>query len=392
MSDYQSDGWADNPFTFSVSRQVPDVVGSPVPVKRILRDLFDKIKAKFMRMPPAKITPLEPVATTQWTPEMGMGQTLTDRFAPNPAFIGLPLRRKDIETTQGTKGFNTHYQITIDQSGSMHSEAYTDPETGVSLHRGLVCRLATACLINQASLNMDSFTVFTYNDTGKILWPLPDGGPSFEYEEAVEFLTSDGVSTIHNAVTGAGTLGRWSDSNDLLNALDAAVPDGENNEASAFEIMIDNVKENDINGLITVFITDGDNLSGPLKEYSTASDNKPFDEWMRQFGHLFYIIIRSPSEQRTMDNYVNQVVKSLVSIYDYPEDIAKKFVWKFPDPAMIDPETGETMTDIMDQMGWLFTEIGKIFAGTSEYFDDVVEYFGAIEDGEYDSDLSSTDD
>jgi hypothetical protein len=178
----------------------------------------------------------------------------------------------------------------------------------------------------------------------------------------------------------------------LLNALDAAVPDGENNEANAFEVMIDNVKENDINGLITVFITDGDNLAGPLKEYSTASDNKPFDEWMRQFGHLFYIIIRADNEQRTMDQYVKQVVQSLVSIYDYPEDIAKKFVWKFPDPAMIDPETGETMTDIMDQMGWLFTEIGKIFAGTSEYFDDVVEYFGAIEDGEYDSDLSSTDD
>ena len=41
-------------------------------------------------MPIAKINPVEPVSTTQWTPEMGMGDTLADRFAPNPAFIGLP--------------------------------------------------------------------------------------------------------------------------------------------------------------------------------------------------------------------------------------------------------------------------------------------------------------
>jgi len=59
---------------------------------------------------------------------------------------------------------------------------------------------------------------------------------------------------------------------------------------------------------------------------------------------------------------------------------------------MIDPETGEAITDVMDQMGWLFTEIGKIFAGTSEVFEDVVEYFGDISEGEYDSSLSSTED
>lgn len=390
MSDYQSDGWADNPFTFSYQRQIPEVVGSPVPIKRVLRDLFDKIKAKFMKMPPAKITPMEPVATTQWSPEMGMAQTLTDRFAPNPAFIGLPLRRKDIETTQGTKGFNTHYNVTIDQSGSMNAPAYTDPETGIELHRGLVCRLATACLINQASLNMDSFTVFSYNNSGKIVWPLPDGGPSFEYDEAVDFLTNDGVTGLVNAITNGNSV----NSNDMVNALNAVVPDGDNNEANAFEVMIENAKEHDITGMITLFITDGDNLALPLKESSSVSDGKPFDEWMRQFGHLFYIIIRSDEnyDQRQMDDYTRQVIDSMVSIYDYPREIAEKFVWKFPDPRMIDPETGEYMTDIMDQMGWLFTEIGKIFAGTSDYFDDVVEYFGAIEDGDYDSSLSSTDD
>jgi hypothetical protein len=394
MSDYQSDGWTENPFTFSISRQVPNIEGSPVPIQKILRDLFDKIKAKFMRMPPAKILPVEPVATTQWSPEMGMSQTLADRFAPNPAFIGLPLRRKDIETTQGTKGFNTHYNIMIDQSGSMSWTAYHDPETGVSLHRGLVCRLATACLISQASLNLDSFTVFSYNDTGKILWPLPDGGPSFEYEPAIDFLTSDGVATIHNAITGQGQLGGYwnNDTNLLLNALDAAAPDGENNEASAFEIMIDTTKRHGITGMITVFITDGANLAGPLKEYSSVSENKPFDEWMRQYGHLFYIIVGSDGDESSMSRLCKNTIDSMVSIYNYPREIAEKFVWMFPDRRMTDPETGEAMTDIMDQMGWLFTEIGKIFAGTSEYFDDVVEYFGAIEDGAYDSSLSSTED
>jgi len=182
MSDYQSDGWADNPFTFAQSRSIPIVDSSPVPLKPLLRDLFDKIKAKYLRMPPAKINPLEPVATTQWSPEMGMSQTLADRFAPNPAFIGLPLRRKDIETQVGTKGFNTHYNIMIDQSGSMRRTATT--YEGNSLHRGLVCRLATANLISQAKLNLDSFVVYSYNGTGKIVWPLPAGEPSFDYDEA----------------------------------------------------------------------------------------------------------------------------------------------------------------------------------------------------------------
>ena len=191
MSDYQSDGWADNPFTFSISRQVPNTEGVPVPITGILRDLFERIKVKFMRMPPAKITPLEPVATTQWTPEMGMTQTLTDRFAPNPAFIGLPLRRKDIETTQGKKGFNTHYNLILDQSSSMNTESYVIPKTGVTLNRSLVCRLASACLIKQASFNLDSFSIFSYNETGKIIWPLPDGEPSFEYDDAISFLTNE---------------------------------------------------------------------------------------------------------------------------------------------------------------------------------------------------------
>ena len=392
MSDYVADSWADNPFAFTSSRQIPNVIASPVPLSPILRDAFEKLKAKYLKMPPAKINPVEPVATTQWSPEMGMSQTLADRFAPNPAFIGLPLRRKDIETQVGTKGFNTHYNICIDQSGSMQRESTV--YDGTSLHRGLVCRLATACLINQASLNLDSFTVYSYNNSGKIVWPIPDGEPSFEYSDAVDFLTSDGAKSIWNPMDMSGKTSAWGSgiTNDIINALDTMVPDGDNNEDHAFEVMIENSRKHDISGMITVFITDGDNLARPLTASSSVSGGKSYDEWMRQFGKVFYIILRSESDQRTMDGYVKDVVNSLVKIYDYPKEIAQMFVWKFPDPRMIDPETGEAITDVMDQMGWLFTEIGKIFAGTSEVFEDVVEYFGDISEGEYDSSLSSTED
>jgi hypothetical protein len=379
MSDYQSDGWADNPFTFAQSRDIPIIDSSPIPLKPLLRDLFNKIKAKYLRMPPAKINPLEPVATTQWSPEMGMSQTLADRFAPNPAFIGLPLRRKDIETQVGTRGFNTHYNIMIDQSGSMRRNAASFE--GANLHRGLVCRLATANLISQAKLNLDSFVVYSYNNTGKIVWPLPSGEPSFDYDDAVDFLTGDGVKQLWNPIEMKGKLSHYGDTNNLVNALDAIVPDGDNNEANAFEIMIENTLKHDIGGSITVFITDGDNLDGPLTESSSISGGKSFDNWFRSqtpLNKVFYIILRDESEQKLMDKYCNSVEKSLMDLYGYPREIAKKFVWKFPDKRMIDPETGERIEDLWDQMGWLFTEIGKIFAGISEEFEDVVEYFEDI--------------
>jgi hypothetical protein len=67
-----------------------------------------------------------------------------------------------------------------------------------------------------------------------------------------------------------------------------------------------------------------------------------------------------------------------MNTYGWEESIADKFVWGFPDAKMIDPATGETLTDVADQMAWLFAEIGKIFAGTSEEFAELEEELGAI--------------
>ena len=179
-----------------------------------------------------------------------------------------------------------------------------------------------------------------------------------------------------------GKIDAWDrDTNNMVNAMDAIVPDGDNNEASAFEIMIENTKKHDIGGSITVFITDGHNLKGPLEESSSVSGGKSFDNWFRTQNpqnKVFYIILRSAADDSRMDRYCQRVEDALMNIYGYPREIAKKFVWKFPDQRMIDPETGELIEDLWDQMGWLFTEIGKIFAGISEEFEDVVEYFEDI--------------
>jgi hypothetical protein len=374
MSDYQSDGWTENPFTFSASRQVPDTEGVPIPITGILRDLLERIKVKFMRMPPAKILPLEPVATTQWTPELGMSQTLADRFAPNPAFIGLPLRRKDIETTQGTKGFNTHYNLILDQSSSMNSLSYTIPESGIGLNRSLVCRIASACLISQASYNLDSFTIFSYNDTGKVVWPVPEGGPSFDYQDAVAYLTSDGINTLFNSITNKGSISNNADNEMLLDALSAIHPTGYTNFDSAYEITIDVCEKHSISTMITVFITDGERLSEMITQGSSVTGGLSYDEWFRQGQNkLFYILIDSAGSSSLKKEY-KKVVTELMQLYNYPREIAEKFVWMFPDDGMVDPETGEAMTDIMEQMAWLFTEIGKIYAGTSEYFQDIVDF------------------
>lgn len=385
MSDYVADSWADNPFAFTYSRQIPNIVSNPVPLSPILRDAFEKLKTKYLKMPPAKINPLEPAGTRQWTPEMGMSQTLPDRFAPNPAFIGLPLRREDIETQVGTKGFNTHYNICLDQSGSMKSTSTI--YDGTSLHRGLVVRLATACLISQAKLNLDSFTIYSYNNSGKIVWPIPSGEPSFEYDEAVDFLTSDGSKSIWNPMSRSGKVSasqayRNGITNDVLNALDAISPDGNTNHDHAFEVMIENSQKHDISGMTTLYMTDGDDLGATLLHSSSISGGKSYDEWLRQYGLVIYVILMSESERNQLDANINETVEALMELYDWPREVAQKFVRGFPDPQMIDPETGEAITDVMEQISWLFTDIGKIFAGTSEAFDDIADYYGQTTDDE----------
>jgi hypothetical protein len=145
--------------------------------------------------------------------------------------------------------------------------------------------------------------------------------------------------------------------------------------------MIENTQKHDIGGSITVFITDGHNLKGPLEESSSVSGGKSFDNWFRSANpqnKVFYIILQDARSESSMDRFCKGVEDALISIYGYPREIASKFVWKFPDSRMVDPETGEIIEDLWDQMGWLFTEIGKIFAGISEEFEDVVEYFEEI--------------
>ena len=393
MSDVQRSGWADNPFTFSITHGITPAEPMPFGMGNFLKDFFEKLKAKYVKMPPAKIQPVEPIATTQWSPEMGMGQTLTDRFAPNPAFIGLPLKRKDVTTSVGTKGWNTHYNIMVDQSGSMGAIA-TEFE-GKQCDRTIVCRLATACLIKQASYNVDSFTVFSYNDRGKLLWNL-SGEPAYNYEDCIEWLTSESISKVWNIVEnnkGSSTQA-WSDGgeNNMINALAPMVADGDNNEDSAFDVMVSNSQKYDIQGMITVFITDGDSLSAPITHNNPSlTGSLTYDQWMRQFGHLFYILIRSESEQRTMKQYKASCEANLMKTYGWDRKLASKFVWCFPDPRMKDSD-GEPITDVGDQMGWLFAEIGKIFAGTSEEFADLAEELGVIgHDGTYTSPVLDED-
>lgn len=393
MSDVQRSGWADNPFTFSITHGIEPAEPMPFAIGNFLKDFFEKLKAKYVKMPPAKITPVEPIATTQWTPEMGMGQTLADRFAPNPAFIGLPLKRKDVITSVGTKGWNTHYNIMVDQSGSMGAIA-TEFE-GKSCDRTIVCRLATGCLIKQASYNVDSFTVFTYNDRGKLAWNL-NGEPAYNYEQCIDWLTSESISKVWNIVeNNKGTSKQaWTDGgeNNMINCLAPMVADGDNNEDSAFDVMVANCQKYDIQGMITVFITDGDSLSAPITHSNPSlTGSLTYDQWMRQFGHLFYILIRSESEQRTMDQYKRSCESNLMNTYGWDRKLAGKFVWSFPDPRMVD-ENNEPITDVGDQMGWLFAEIGRIFAGTSEEFSDLAEELGVIgHDGDYKSPILDED-
>ena len=58
---------------------------------------------------------------------------------------------------------------------------------------------------------------------------------------------------------------------------------------------------------------------------------------------------------------------------------ASKFIWGFPDTNMKD-SSGRPITDVAEQLAWLFAEIGRIGAGLSEEFNDLATPLGEDED------------
>ena len=372
MSAVQRSGWAESPFTFSITHDITPAEPQPFGMSNFLKDFFEKLKAKYVRVPPSQIESEEDIGSEGWRPEQGMSGAKLDTFAPNPGFIPITQRRKPLVTHKGVKGFNTHYNIMGDQSGSMDNPA-TEFE-GKTCDRSIVLRLAASCLIKQASFNMDSFNVYSYNDRGKLLWPL-NGEPSYNYEDCIAWLTSEGVSKVWNIVeNNAGNVTcPWTNGseNNMLNCLAPFVPDGGNNEQSAFDVMIQNCQKHDISGMITVFLTDGDNLPASIIDSNRElTGSLTYDAWLRQFGHVFYIILRNKDEQRRIDNNVRAIEGHLMSLYGWNREEASKFIWGFPDTDMKD-SSGNPITDVADQMVWLFAEIGRIGAGLSEEFNDL---------------------
>tara|TARA_R110000751_G_scaffold197125_1_gene302335 strand:+ start:1090 stop:2343 length:1254 start_codon:yes stop_codon:yes gene_type:complete len=417
MSDVQRSGWADNPFTFSITHGIEPAEPQPFGMSNFLKDFFEKLKAKYVRVPPSQIESEEDIGSEGWRPELGMTGAKYDSFAPDPGFIPITQRRKPLVTHKGVKGFNTHYNIMGDQSSSMSAKA-TEFE-GKLCNRSIVLRLAASCLIKQASFNMDSFTMYSYNDSGKVLWNLT-GEPAYNYEDCIAWLTSDSISKVWNIVEnnkGSSTTA-WNEGsqNTMINCLAPYVPDGFTDDNSGFDIMIKNSQKHDIQGMITVFLTDGDGLADTSKRYwsQTAKQrneckegpdakgswqggtgafnpdnvteegkkmigNKSYDQWLRQFGHVFYIIIRSEDEQKTIRENVEAIEGHLMGLYGWDREEASKFIWGFPDVGMKD-SSGRPITDVAEQMAWLFAEIGRIGAGLSEEFNDLATPLDEDED------------
>ena len=383
MSDVQQSGWADNPFTFSVTHGITPAEPMPFAMGNFLKDFFEKLKAKYVKVPPALEESEEDIGSEGWRPEYGMSGARLDTFAPDPGFIPITQRRKPLVTHKGVLGFNTHYNIMVDQSVSM--KAYATQFEGKKCDRTIVARLASACLVKQASFNMDSFTLYSYNDVGKLAWLL-SGEPAYNYEDCIAWLTSESISKVWNIVENdMGNITTAYDTdgaeNNMLNSLAPFVPDGSTVDNSAFDAMISNCQKQEITGMITVYLTDGDeiadtseriwqehndwwiggtgafNSNNVTEEGKKMIGNQTYDQWMRQFGHLFYIIIRSEKEKSKIRENVKAIESHLMSLYGWDRKEASKFVWGFPEEGMKD-SSGEPITDVADQMAWLFAEIG----------------------------------
>ena len=95
-----------------------------------------------------------------------------------------------------------------------------------------------------------------------------------------------------------------------------------------------------------------------------------YDEWLRQYGHLFYVILQGEKQKAEIRGYVHDAETSLMNLYNWTREEASMFVWGFPDDNMKD-SSGEPITEVAEQLAWLFAQIGRISAGLSEEFNDL---------------------
>ena len=268
---------AENPFIFyeeeELLNQGLEKLSPPSPH----RAMYEELAPLLLRSPPAKRYPQEPSGTKGWDVLIDPMSALMPTSAVPDPIIGLTTQRTMRPTVTGKEGLATHLNIIVDVSSSMGGPEYNNwacygyAPSGYGMGGEDIALVCCAMMISQAALSGDSFAIYSFSGSAKIVWE----GPSQDYSGALAYILGNYSPKDPNRPFAVG---------------------GSTSIESALNLLGESMEGYDFDQSVTVLITDGSFKSTYAAD--TAIFNKDYtynDVDIRKMGPLFYVVLGAPA-------------------------------------------------------------------------------------------------
>ena len=275
--------WDENPFAFLSSEPIPGGTIIDIETIPLHKALYEKLVKLVFPSPKSKTDPWSDKGRREWTPYDPV--TNLDPTTVAPGLIeGMPLQSRRRKELQGEGGKATFLNLIVDVSISMRNPMSGGGGTHYGYYKGLplggedLARVVTPLMIRMAKQNGDKFNVVTFGERAQVDWP----GPATDYDDAIDYYTNS--STAKDSTRPLAGAQKYTMTEKGLKLV--------RKEMERY-LEEENVA---VKSAVTIVISDGD------FNYESCM---PPDNWLRQFGPVFYVFI-APTVG-AMDRYVKSL-------------------------------------------------------------------------------------